>query len=52
MAALGIARLHDERLPREAGARLVLTSLDDVDVVGFAQGKVLARTERGRDDHA
>jgi beta-phosphoglucomutase len=43
MAALGIARLHDEALLRDAGADLVLTSLDQLDVAALASGTVRAR---------
>ena len=38
MAALGIARLADEALLSEAGADLVVTSLDRVDVAALADG--------------
>lgn len=38
MAALAIARLHDETLLRDAGADLVLTSLDLLDVPALAAG--------------
>jgi beta-phosphoglucomutase-like phosphatase (HAD superfamily) len=43
MMALGIARLNDETLLRQAGADLVVTSLDDVAVEGLAEGRVRAR---------
>ncbi len=43
MAALGIARLHDEALLRDAGADLVLTSLDQLDVAALASGAIRAR---------
>lgn len=42
MAALGIARLHDEAVLREAGADLVLTSLDQLDVAALAAGTLRA----------
>jgi len=42
MAALGIARLGDEALLREAGADLVLTSLDRLDVAALASGVLRA----------
>jgi len=42
MAALGIARLGDEALLREAGAGLVLTSLDRLDVAALASGVLRA----------
>ncbi|MEA1834899.1 HAD-IA family hydrolase [Methylobacterium durans] len=43
MAALGIARLGDEALLREAGADLVVTSLDEVEVAALAEGALRAR---------
>jgi HAD superfamily hydrolase (TIGR01509 family) len=43
MAALGIARLHDEALLRDAGADLVLTSLDQLDIGALANGVVRTR---------
>jgi beta-phosphoglucomutase len=43
MAALGIARLHDEAVLRDAGADLVLTSLDQLDVSALAAGTLRAR---------
>ena len=45
MAALGIARLDDEALLRAAGADLVVTSLDALDVGGLAEGAVRLRSE-------
>jgi HAD superfamily hydrolase (TIGR01509 family) len=42
MAALAIARLHDEALLREAGADLVLTSLAQLDVPALATGALRA----------
>ena len=38
MAALGIARLGDEALLRDAGADLVVTSLNRIDVAALARG--------------
>ncbi|QDI83265.1 HAD family hydrolase [Methylorubrum populi] len=38
MTALGIARLGDEALLHQAGADLVVTSLDQVDVAALAEG--------------
>jgi XFP N-terminal domain len=38
MAALGVARLGDEALLREAGADLVVTSLDRIDMAALAGG--------------
>lgn len=43
MAALGVARLDDEALLQEAGADLVVTSLDDVLLEALAQGRLEAR---------
>lgn len=43
MASLGIARLGDEALLRQAGADLVVTSLDEVDVAALAGGVLRAR---------
>jgi beta-phosphoglucomutase len=43
MAALGIARLGDEALLRAAGADLVVTSLDQVDIIALADGALRAR---------
>ena len=43
MAALGVARLDDEALLREAGADLVVTSLDDVALDALAQGRLEKR---------
>lgn len=40
MAALGVARLHDQALLEEAGADLVVTSLDQVAVNALAQGRL------------
>ncbi len=40
MAALGLARADDEDLLKEAGADLVVTSLDDVDLGSLAQGRL------------
>ena len=45
MTALGIARLGDEALLREAGADLVVTSLDQVDVAALASGTLRARAD-------
>jgi beta-phosphoglucomutase-like phosphatase (HAD superfamily) len=43
MAALGIARAGDAALLAAAGADLVVTSLDDVDVGGLTHGPLAAR---------
>jgi HAD superfamily hydrolase (TIGR01509 family) len=46
MASIGIARLGDEALLNAAGADLVVTSLDDVDVGAIASGEVRTRPVR------
>lgn len=40
MAGLGVARLNDEALLAEAGADLVVTSLDDVALPALAEGRL------------
>ncbi len=40
MAALGIARLGDQALLLEAGADLIVTSLDDISVEGVREGRL------------
>jgi beta-phosphoglucomutase len=40
MAALGLARADDEELLEEAGADLVVTSLDDVSLDTLAEGRL------------
>ena len=40
MAALGLARVDDEALLEEAGADLVVTSLDDVDLDALVEGRL------------
>ena len=40
MAALGLARADDEELLEEAGADLVVTSLDDVSLDALAEGRL------------
>jgi beta-phosphoglucomutase len=40
MAALGLARAEDEELLEEAGADLVVTSLDDVSLEALAEGRL------------
>lgn len=52
MASLGIARLGDEALLRAAGADLVVTSLDQVDVSAIAEGALRARPEMEAHPHA
>ena len=42
-AALGVARHDDEALLAEARADIVVTTLDDVDLAGLAQGRLVAR---------
>jgi beta-phosphoglucomutase len=44
MAALGVARLDDEELLRRAGADLVVTTLDDVDLDALAGGRLEQRS--------
>ncbi|HEY6424173.1 MAG TPA: HAD family phosphatase [Pseudonocardiaceae bacterium] len=44
MAALGVARAHDEQLLANANADLVVTSLDEVDVAGLAEHQLRRRT--------
>jgi HAD superfamily hydrolase (TIGR01509 family) len=44
MAAVGIARLHDEVLLQHAGADLVVTSLDSVDIPALLLGVLRSRT--------
>ena len=44
MAALGVARLDDEELLRSAGADLVVTTLDDVDLDALAEGRLGQRS--------
>jgi beta-phosphoglucomutase len=43
MAALGIARADDADLLAQAGADLVVTSLDEVDVNALTQGRLTTR---------
>jgi beta-phosphoglucomutase-like phosphatase (HAD superfamily) len=52
MASLGIARLHDEALLREAGADLVVTSLDQVDLAAVPEGTLRARPAAEAPAHA
>ncbi|AMB43620.1 HAD family phosphatase [Methylobacterium sp. AMS5] len=50
MASLGIARLGDEALLRAAGADLVVTSLDQLDVAALDRGSLCTRSvEAARD---
>jgi hypothetical protein len=44
MTALGIARLGDVAELRAAGADLVVTSLDDVDIDNLAKGRLRRRS--------
>ena len=44
MAALGVARLDDEELLRRAGADLVVTTLDDVDLDALTEGRLEQRS--------
>lgn len=50
MASIGIARLGDEALLRAAGAGLVVTSLDQLDVAALGRGSLRTRSvEAARD---
>lgn len=44
MAALGLARAHDEALLSAAGADLVVPSLDDVDLVELGEGELARKS--------
>jgi beta-phosphoglucomutase len=44
MAALGVARADDAESLRAAGADLVVTTLDDVDLDRLAEGRLAARS--------
>ena len=46
MAALGVARLGDEKMLAEAGADLVVTSLDEVSSAALAAGRLERRQAR------
>jgi len=46
MAALGVARAADVDLLTDAGADLVVTSLDDVDVEPLSRGRLVGRVAR------
>ena len=48
MAALGVARADDAGLLKEAGADLVVTTLDDVDLDRLAEGRLTIRSESSR----
>jgi len=52
MASLGIARLGDEKLLHDAGAGLVVTSLDDVDIQALAAGGLRAHQAAEGRPHA
>ena len=47
MAALGVARLGDEDLLAEAGADLVVTTLDDVALDALTEGRLTAKDAAG-----
>lgn len=49
MAALGVARLGDEEMLRAAGADLVVTSLDSVDLAALSRGTLKSRPMAGLD---
>jgi beta-phosphoglucomutase-like phosphatase (HAD superfamily) len=51
MAALGIARLGDAALLRAAGADLVVTSLDDVDVAALSRSVLRVRADKESPPH-
>jgi beta-phosphoglucomutase-like phosphatase (HAD superfamily) len=44
MAALGVARMHDQHLLNEAGADLVVTSLDEVAINALEDGQLRRAT--------
>jgi len=46
MVALGVARLNDQALLNEAGADLVVTSLDDVAENALSEGQLEQATIR------
>ena len=46
MAAIGLARVDDEELLTAANADLVVTSLDDVDLVALAHGRMAKKGNR------
>ena len=48
-AALGLARAEDADILADAGADLVVTTLDDVDIDGLSEGR-LARRDLARKD--
>lgn len=48
MSSIGVARLQDEALLQGAGADLVVTSLDHVDVAGLTAGTLRARAADAR----
>ncbi len=45
MAAIGIARAHDSDLLSAAGADVVVTTLDEVDIAAMSDGRLA--TKRG-----
>jgi beta-phosphoglucomutase len=49
LAALGLARAEDADILAAAGADLVVTTLDDVDLDGLSEGR-LAKTDLARKD--
>jgi Glycosyl hydrolase family 65, N-terminal domain len=52
MAAIGLARADDEELLTAADADLVVTSLDDVDLVALAHGRIARKGNRLRSPRA
>ena len=52
MSAIGVARLNDEALLSEAGADLVVTTLDDVAVSSLMEGRLERRSAAVSPAHA
>ena len=44
-AALGVARHDDEALLAQAGADIVVSTLDDVDLAALSEGRLARRTD-------
>jgi beta-phosphoglucomutase len=44
-AGLGVARHNDEALLAQAGADIVVSTLDDVDLAGLSEGRLVRRTD-------
>jgi beta-phosphoglucomutase len=45
MAAIGIARAHDTKLLSAAGADIVVTTLDEVDIAAVSDGRLATKRE-------